>query len=139
MFVAHGTWDIKVNNHVVIQSFAGCWNEEAAIAYIEDFRLKVAPLIGQEWAIMSLFDNWELAVPEIGKHVEEHCNWFKTNGCIKDCHVYSPCAFKEMQLEQLIPQTDDSYERQVFAKVEDAIAWLSSCGFEMDRSRIITT
>ncbi len=137
MFDTHGSWEIEVNNNVVIQCFSGCWNEQAAISYIEDFRLKVAPLIGKEWAILSVFDDWELGVPEIHKHAEAHCDWFKANGCVKDCHVYSPCAFKEMQLEQITPQTDKNYERQVFSQTEEAKAWLASCGFVMKDSSII--
>ena len=132
MFHIHGEWKIEVHDNIVIQWFSGCWNEEAAIAYVKEFQAKTTPLKGTNWAIISLFEDWELGVPEIEKHIETHCEWFKANGCIKDCHIYSPSAAKEMQLERLIPHTDAFYERQVFTHNEDAVSWLASHGFFVD-------
>lgn len=137
MFNIHGEWKIEVCNNVVVQYFSGCWNEEAIIAYVKDFRVNTAPLIGTTWAIISFFDDWELGVPEITAHVEEHCQWFKANGCVKDCHVYSPNAAKEMQLERLIPQTEGAYERQVFSNVNHAVNWLASHGFIVKHSVMV--
>jgi hypothetical protein len=137
MFSIHGDWKIEVYDSVVVQRFSGCWNEEAIIAYVKEFRTKVTPLIDKDWAILSIFEDWEFGVPEIDKHVEEHCNWFKANGCVKDCHIYTLSAAKEMQLERLIPQTDESYERQVFTHSEEAIKWLGNYGFIVDRKAII--
>ena len=137
MFRIHGDWKIEVCGNVVVQRFHHGWNEEAIISYVKDFRTKATPLKGKEWAILSIFEYWELGVPEIAKHVEEHCKWFQANGCIKDCHVYTPNATKEMHLEQLIPQTDEYYERQVFTNNEMAVAWLASYDFVIENSNIL--
>ncbi|MFT6991862.1 MAG: hypothetical protein ACJASL_003859 [Paraglaciecola sp.] len=139
MFRIHGDWDIEVCGNVVVQCFSHAWNEEAIISYVEDFRTKAIPLIGKEWAMLSIFEYWELGVPEIAKHVEDHCSWFKANGCIKDCHVYTPTATKEMHLEKLVPHTDEYYERQVFSNAEMAVAWLASYGFIVENSNIINS
>jgi len=136
MFKCHGEWKIEVHGNVIVQWFSGCWNEEAIIAYVKEFREKATSLQGEKWAIISSFNDWELGVPEIDKHVEEHCRWFKANGCIKDCHIYTPNAVKEMQLERLIPQTDEYYERQVFTSPNEAIAWLATYGFIVDIKNI---
>jgi len=136
MFSIHGEWKIKVHGNVLVQWFAGCWNEEAIIAYVKDFQDKASTLKGKEWAIVSSFEDWELGVPGIDKHIEEHCDWFKTHGCIKDCHIYTPNAAKEMQLERLIPHTDELYERQVFTNIEDAVAWLAGHNFNVSPSCI---
>jgi 16S rRNA U1498 N3-methylase RsmE len=85
----HGQWKLEVNNKVLLQWFEGSWNEEAIIAYMRGFKEIAQPLISGEWAILSIFDAWELGVPDIEPHIIEHCQWFKDNGCIKDCHVYS--------------------------------------------------
>jgi hypothetical protein len=138
MFKVHGDWKIEVCGNVVVQCFSGGWNEEAVIAYIKDFQTEATPLIGKEWAILSIFEDWELGIPEISKHVEEHCRWFQTNGCIKDCHVYTTNATKEMHLERLIPHTDEFYERKVFTNTQMAIEWLASCGFVIESSNIIS-
>jgi len=130
MFSVHGEWKIEVSNNVLLQYFSGSWNEEAIIKYVKEFRKQATPLSlnknnNGKWAILSIFEAWELAVPEVEQHVIEHCQWFKDNGCVKDCHVYSPSAVKEMQLERLIPQTDGNYERCVFTSINEAKAWLA--------------
>lgn len=139
MFPIHGDWRIFATDIYVLQWFSGCWNEEAAIAYVKEYQDKTAHLEGKEWAMLSIFEEWELGVPEIIPHVEQHCQRFKDIGCIKDCHVYSPSATKEMQLEQLIPHTEGNYERQVFTNTDDAITWLKKCGFELKIDEFINS
>lgn len=129
MELLHGRWKIKVSNNVVMQCFADSWNEEAIIAYIKEFKEVATPLTNGKWAIISVFEDWELGVPEIEHHVVKHCDWFKANGCIKDCHVYTPDAIKQMQLEKMIPHTEQGYERCVFANIDDAVDWLDAKGF----------
>jgi len=134
MFPIHGTWKIIATDTYVLQWFGGCWNEEAAIQYTQEFLEKTAHLNGKKWAIMSFFEDWELGVPEIEPHIVKHCQSFKDRGCIKDCHVYTPTAVKEMQLENMIPHTEGKYERQVFVDVEHAIKWLGECGFNINKA-----
>ena len=59
MFAVHGDWRILVQNNYVLQWFSGCWNEEAAIQYSQEFREKTEHLNGTHWAIFSYFDEWE--------------------------------------------------------------------------------
>ncbi|MGB1264018.1 MAG: hypothetical protein ACPG52_14000 [Cognaticolwellia sp.] len=132
MFSAHGKWKIEVKNNYVLQWFSGCWNEEAAIQYSQEFQEKTAHLAGTQWAIFSFFDDWELGVPEIEPHLIAHCQRFKDNGCVRDCHVYTPEASKRMQLENIVPQTEGNYQRQVFDNEADAIAWMNSGNFVVD-------
>jgi hypothetical protein len=138
MFLVHGGWEILVKDNYVLQWFSGCWNEEAAIKYCREFQEKTAPLKGTQWAIMSFFDDWELGVPEIEPHVIEHCRLFKENGCIKDSHVYTITAAKNMQLEGMVPHTEGNYERRVFSDVTDAIAWMKTCDFNIEAKDFIT-
>ena len=37
-----------------------------------------------------------------------------------------------MQLENIVPQSEGNYERQVFSNEADAIAWMKSCNFTID-------
>lgn len=135
----HGQWQLEVNNNVLLEWFEGSWNEEAVVAYIEDFKKIVQPLISGEWAILSIFDAWELGVPDIEPHIIKHCQWFKDHGCIKDCHVYSDSAVKRMQLEKIIPHTEGNYERLVFSDINEASNWLKECGFELHESDFLLT
>lgn len=137
MFSVHGDWRILVQNNYVLQWFSGCWNEEAAIQYCQEFQEKTEHLKGTEWAIISFFDDFELGVPEMEPHLVEHCQLFKANGCIKDCHIYTPAALKGMQLENIVPQSEEDYERQVFAKADEAITWMKSCHFTIDISEFL--
>ena len=139
MFKIHGKWKVLAKDNYVLQWFSGCWNEEAAIQYCQEFQEKTAYLKGTQWAIFSFFDDWELGVPEIEPHVVEHCRLFKENGCIKDCHIYSRSAAKSMQLEKIIPHTEGNYERRVFGEVDDALAWMKECGFDIEIGDFITS
>jgi hypothetical protein len=131
MLAKHGRWKLKVENNVMMQWFADSWNEEAVVACIADCKKAAQPLIGTNWAIISIFENWKLGVPSIEKHVTKYCGWFKEHGCVKDCHVYSPDAMKEMQLEKMIPVSEPGYERRVFTNLNDAVEWLESEGFNI--------
>jgi len=137
MFPVHGQWKIAASDNYVLQWFEGCWNVEAAIQYTQEYKQKTAHLEGKEWAMLSIFEDWELAVPEIEPYITKHCQRFKDIGCIKDCHVYTPSATKEMQLEQLIPHTEGCYERQVFSHIDDAIVWLKTFGFTIEVNEFI--
>ena len=55
MFAVHGDWRILVQNNYVLQWLCGCWNEEAAIQYSQEFREKTELLNGTHWAIFSFF------------------------------------------------------------------------------------
>lgn len=131
MHEIHGRWKIDVNNKVLMQWFADAWNEEAVIAYIKDFKALAQTLVGNDWAIISIFEQWQLGVPEIEQHVVEHCAWFIDNGCVKDCHIYSPDAVKKMQLEKMVPHTQGAYTRCVFSSLNEGISWLAQEGFEI--------
>jgi hypothetical protein len=106
------------------------WNEEGMLAYIKEFRQAAKALIGSEWAIISIFEDWELGHPDMDKHVIEHCEWFIKNGCIRDCHVYSSAALKSAQLEKTAPLNDGSYQRCVFQNIAAATKWLEEEGFQ---------
>jgi len=127
----HGRWKIEVSNQVVMQWFADSWNEEAIIAYVKDFQSNAKPLSGSRWAIISVLEDWQLGVPAIESHVVEHCRWFLANGCVRDCHVYTPDALKKMQLEKMIPHSEGNYTRCIFTSIEEAIQWLEEEGFSI--------
>ncbi|MBA6391491.1 hypothetical protein H4J38_11970 [Colwellia sp. BRX10-3] len=137
MLPIHGRWKIEVRDQVLMQWFADSWNEEAVVKYITEFKAAAAPLIDDEWAIISVFEQWELGIPEIEHHVTELCEWFKQHGCVKDCHVYSSNILKSMQLEKMIPHTDEGYERCVFHNVNDAITWLNTEGFVLTNAQFL--
>ncbi|NRA54784.1 MAG: hypothetical protein HRU23_11620 [Gammaproteobacteria bacterium] len=130
----HGNWQLSVNNKVLIQVFSGSWNEEAAIAYIEEFKVITQPLLDSPWAILSLFDQWQLGTQDINPHIKAHCRWFIDHGCVRDCHVYAPNILKKMVLESLVPYQEKDYERQVFSSINDAISWLAPQGFPLEPS-----
>jgi hypothetical protein len=129
MLAVHGHWEIKVTNNVLMQKMYDSWNEEGIVAYIREFKLAAKPLIGENWAIVSIFEDWELAVPEVENHIRELSAWFIENGCTRDCHVYTPSALKSAQLEKAIPVAQDVYQRRVFADYEQALSWLNEESF----------
>lgn len=139
MFAVHGDWKVLVKDNYVLQWFSGCWNEEAAIQYCQEFSEKTSQLKGKQWAILSFFEEWELGVPEIEAHIVEHCQLFKKNGCIRDCHIYTPAAAKSMQLEGMVPQSEGDYQRQVFVGTADAVAWLQTSNFTVEVNEFLSS
>ncbi len=129
--LVHGSWSLSVNNNILLQTFSGAWNKEAAIAYIKDFRETTQPLIHSPWAILSVFEDWELCTPDLNPLIIEHCQWFIEHGCSKDCHVYSPDGLKQLVLDQIIPYEEPGYERRVFSNMDDAISWLATQQFPL--------
>lgn len=138
MLASHGRSQIKVVNNVLIQWFADSWNEEGIVEHIKKFKAAAKPLTCGEWAIISIFDQWELGIPAIEAHVSETCEWFKQHGCIRDCHVYQPDSSKKVQLEKMISSSKGRYERQVFSNLSEAIAWLETQGFPMNDTGLLT-
>tara|TARA_B110000495_G_scaffold166702_1_gene152922 strand:+ start:795 stop:1283 length:489 start_codon:yes stop_codon:yes gene_type:complete len=137
MLSVHGRWEIKIDNNVVIIWFADAWNEEAIVTFCKEFKQVTLPLINKQWAIISIFEQWQLGIPAIEFHVAELCQWFKDNGCVKDCHVYSPSFLKTSQLERIIPHTDSGYERCVFTNAEMAIQWLEEQGYPISNRQYV--
>ena len=137
MLASHGRSKIKVVNNVLIQWFADSWNEEAIIEHIKKFKVAAKPLTSGEWAIISIFDQWELGIPAIEPHVTEACVWFKQHGCIRDCHVYKSNSTKKVQLEKMISSSEGDYQRQVFSNLSDAIAWLETQGFPIKDTKLL--
>lgn len=132
MFVAHGEWKIVVKSNCVLQWFSGCWNEEAAIDYSQEFLEKTQILARKPWAIVSFLDDWDLATPEVEIHIKEHTERLKHFGCVKHCQIYTPSVVKSIQLNNMCAKSIGSYERKSFEEVASAIAWLKLNSFEVD-------
>ncbi|SEL25653.1 hypothetical protein SAMN05216262_10854 [Colwellia chukchiensis] len=139
MLAEHGRWEIKIDNQVAVIWFADAWNEEAIVTFCQEFKRVTLPLLGKQWAIMSIFEQWQLGTPDIEHHVTELCEWFIANGCVKDSHVYTKSFLKQSQLERIIPKTDlnAGYERCVFTEPKQAINWLALNGFAISNPQFI--
>jgi len=139
MFAIDGSWKIEVNNNVILQWFECSWNEEAAIAYIKEFKKVTSQLATRPWAILSVLEDWELGTPEIEKHISAIAAWFIENGCTHDCHIYSRSDLKKMQLDKMIPYKEVSYERRTFGDFNESVEWLKSEGFQLSNTDLFLT
>lgn len=129
MFMAHGEWKIIVKNNYVLQWFSGCWNEEAAKMYCQEFAEKTRDLSRGPWVIVSFLDDWELAIPEVEWHIHEHTRRLPKLGCTKHCQIYQHSAVKSIQLNKMCFKHSHGYERRAFESSESARLWLKSEGF----------
>jgi hypothetical protein len=59
MLEIHSRLKIKVTDKVLMHFFADSWNEEAIIAYVKGFKAAAAHLVGSDWAMISIFEQWE--------------------------------------------------------------------------------
>ncbi len=125
----HGEFVLTTNGNVLIARLSGSWNEEAARAYAAAFREQANALGEARWGHLVLLDEWQLGVPEIAPVIEELVHWCIGNGLIRAAQVYSPSLLKRLQLDDMISDHQDDYQRRAFATLPEALVWLEEGGF----------
>lgn len=131
-FVPHGNFTFKQINKVLIANIQGAWNKEAAELYAKKFKAEAQPLISDKWAHLVYLDDWELGVPEIGGIIHELVNWCIANGLTRTAQVYCPSSLKQFHIDQMVTETQGSFQRRAFACEEEAINWLAQQGFTLE-------
>ena len=121
---------------VVLASAAGSWNRFTAEDYAKEFKTLTMPLIGSDWAHIIYLDNWQLGVPEIEPVITELVSWCLDNGLRYTAQVYCPNMVKRYQLDKMIIDSHDYFEKRVYSNEQQALAWLSSLGFAIDSATL---
>jgi len=129
---AHGQFTLWREQQVILAHIRGQCNEDMAIAFSEEFKQVAAPLLDTPWAHIVYLDDWELATPEVEGIIQNLVAWLIAHGLTRTAQVYSPHMLKRYQLDRMITQKTDTFERQVFSDERAAFAWLSQEGFAVD-------
>lgn len=130
MFQAHGDFDIQLRGNILFVKAWGAMNAEAESLVYDTVLDAIAPLKGRPWAFLIDSTEWELGTPEFAQKLSEHMETFVKKGLKRGAHVTGSGCAKRIQIESI--KADPSlHERRFFISVEEAIAWLSSEGFQL--------
>lgn len=132
---AHGEWQIRVVDRVLMYRVDGAWNEEAAGAFSDAAVRAAVPLAGDRWAIFGDLRNWQLATLDCEPHIRHISALAIAHGCVLQCLIPGEGPLKHELLERMVPETD-RFRRALVADVEAAVAILREEGFEHEAERL---
>lgn len=119
---------------VLLAAVNGSWDRNTAEEYAAEFRRLAAPLVGTDWAHIVYLDQWQLGVPEIEPVIRELVRWCIDSKMRYAAQIYCPHMVKKYQLERMIIDHTDVFERRVYPTQEEAFQWLTAKGFQMETS-----
>ncbi|WP_430459992.1 hypothetical protein ACQUQU_12330 [Thalassolituus sp. LLYu03] len=128
--IQHGEFHLAINGQILVAYARGSWNEEAALAYSEEYRAQAGRFHGH-WGHLVLLDEWSLGIPEIVPVIQQLVSWSVENGLTRAAHVYSPSMLKQLQLEEMI-HDGGAFIHKGFANLDDAVDWLAREGYRLD-------
>jgi hypothetical protein len=64
MHEAHGDFELTLVGNVMIFQAYGAWNRETALSFVDKVTLVAAPIVGSDWAMLSIISDWELSTPD---------------------------------------------------------------------------
>ena len=117
---------------VILALVSGCWDKRTAEEYSAEFKTIAAKLLNSQWAHIVYLDQWELGVPEIEPVIRELVEWCIANNLRCAAQVYCPHMVKRYQLERMITERTDSFERRVYPTQHEAFQWLAAEGFTLE-------
>lgn len=117
---------------VILALVNGSWDRRTAEEYASEFKNLAAQLMDSQWAHIVYLDQWELGVPEIEPIIRDLVQWCITHKLRFAAQVYCPHMVKRYQLERMIVERTDIFERRVYPTQHEAFQWLASEGFYME-------
>jgi hypothetical protein len=122
-------FQIWCEQRVVLAVVSGSWDWITAEQYSTEFKKVAAQLLDSQWAHIVYLDQWELGVPEIEPIIRELVHWCIANNLRFAAQVYCPHMVKKYQLERMIVDSTELFERRVYPTQLEAFQWLASEGF----------
>ncbi len=124
-----GSYKITVQNNLLSVVASGAWNKKTAIKYVAEFKSQVETFQGKKWGQIVYLDNWILGTPEIEPIIEALAEWNLTTNLGATAFVTNENSLKQYQLENMLADKPDGYQRRYFSDKEEAITWLEQLGF----------
>ena len=89
--------DVDEKLAVVFLKIHGIWKGETAERYHQDFREKVAPLLGQPWAKIADLTNWKTSYQEVTDVIGRHMEWSRANNVALQIYVLdNPSTYRQL-------------------------------------------
>lgn len=135
--IGHGSFDMWVDNQVLLVRINGAWNKEETQAYFTKMKQLTIEVIKQPWAQIVYLNDWELGTPENEQITMELIQWSMEHNLKKTATVYSPNLIKKLQIERLKNKTINTVDYRTFQQEKEAFAWLESEGYVVGRPSLI--
>ena len=126
-----GNFSIRIEHNVLFAVVSGAWSASTAKRYVKQFKQKVEEADCHEWAQIVFLENWILGTPDIEPIIAELSAWFMDKNLKATAFINKDAPHKEFQLENMLIEKPQGYQRQYFQKEADAIAWLAQLGFDI--------
>ncbi len=134
---AHGSFDLWVDNQVLLARISGAWNEEETRLYFKQIKEVTQPIIHRPWAMLLHLNSWQLGTPEAERVTKEIVYWIAQHGLARIAEIYSPSVMIQLEIDRLVQEAPDEIERRHFLEEEKAFAWLASQGFPVQLAQLI--
>jgi len=128
MFEQHGSFKVWAAGNIVVADLKGAWNEEAALAFEQEFMI-VAKVMPNHWGHIVYLNDWELCDPAMFPVIERLVAWCIENGLTRAANVYPASAVKEEFINKMVVDEIDNFKRAVFDNKNDALNWLKENGY----------
>lgn len=137
MFSEHGSFHVELRGNILFLDIEGAWNIETALAYQKEIAEAIKPIIGQNWAVVTLMDDWELCTPDSEKVIVKIVLDAIGKGLIREAVVSSQGTLKLELFDKYShvntsSDTTIEFKRHIYQDEKKALEWLSSEGFSVD-------
>ena len=132
----HGSFDLWVDNQVLLARISGAWNKEASWLYFNEIKEITKPIIGNPWALLVYFDGEVLGTPETNQTAKEMVSWLLQNGLVSMAEIHSSNIIVQLEIERMSKEVPSEIERRHFSDEEMAFAWLASKGFPVQLAQL---
>jgi hypothetical protein len=131
----HGEWRLRVVRDVVTSAISGSWNEEAMLAYGEQFKAAAGSL--GRFCSLAYFTNWGGFTAGAAVIGIENRDWAAKHGCACVAWVVEDDLMRRWVDLYTRHSTEVNPETRVFATLAQATAWLATEGFSIDPAELI--
>lgn len=125
-----GSFNIYVENNLLLAIVTGAWNKKTALRYVDEFKQHVAQFGGGDWGQIVFLENWILGTPDIEPVIESLANWNLARNLKATAFVTNENSLKQYQLENMLVDKPQGYQRQYFSGEQEARTWLRQFGLE---------
>lgn len=124
----HYNIEIDTERRIVVSKIYGMWKQETALAYVEDYKEAVKPLLGGKWARLINLSNWKSSYPDIVEIINELVRWSYENGAEYLAYaIDNPVLLRTLKKMVKIGRTTDT--TKMFKTIEEADQFLKDHGY----------
>lgn len=122
-FSMHGSYNIVIQDSLVVLTIKGAWNLETAQSFAQDYISKVSEVAEQEWCSIINVLKWELGTPDIWGETNKVHSWAYHNNLKSEVVVHNSCIKAEL-LKRFHPK-ENNVDTHFCDSMNAAYQWLN--------------